>query len=324
MGINTIASTATGMDARDLVPIFSLTTSVRDSYVYRNLAGALGQMLEDRMTTVYFSFLVFVLFLGLVGPVVAPYDYEETHLSEDGEILRLEGPSADHPLGTNATGQDVLSLILYGARPTVITGLLGGALIIGIGMTIGITAGYVGGRVESVLMRFTDLVYGIPLIPFAIVLLAFFGIGFYSSVVVIGLILWRGNARVLRSQVLQIKERPFVLAAKATGASTPRIIAKHIFPNVASMAVLFFALGIGYTIIIQAGLAFIGVSDPTVPAWGNIIRNAYDSGYMDVAWWWSLTPGILISLTVLSTFMFGRGYESLSGQVDDTGFVGAG
>lgn len=312
------------MDVQALERLFSVIRSPRESYVYRNLAGALGQMLEDRMTMVYFSFLMFVLFLGLVGPALAPYEYDETHLTDDGDILRLEGPSAEHPLGTNATGQDVLSLILYGARPTVITGLLGGALIIGIGMSIGITAGYVGGRVENVLMRFTDLVYGIPLIPFAIVLLAFFGVGFYSSVVVIGLILWRGNARVLRSQVLQIKERPFVLAARATGASTPRIIAKHIFPNVASMAVLFFALGIGYTIIIQAGLAFIGVSDPTVPAWGNMIRNAYDSGYMDVAWWWSLTPGILISLTVLSTFMFGRGYESLSGQVDDKELVGTG
>ncbi len=312
------------MDVQILRRISSVLESLRDGYIYRNLAGGLGQMLEDRMTTVYFSFLVFVLLLGLVGPVIAPYDYDETHMTEDGEILRLEGPSSDHLLGTNATGQDVLSLILYGARPTVITGLLGGALIIGIGMTIGITAGYVGGRTESVLMRFTDLVYGIPLIPFAIVLLAFFGIGFYSSVIVIGLILWRGNARVLRSQVLQIKERPFVLAAKATGASTPRIILKHIFPNVASMAVLFFALGVGYTIIIQAGLAFIGVSDPTVPAWGNMVRNAYDSGYMDVAWWWSLIPGLLISLTVLSTFMFGRGYESLSGQVDDKELVGTG
>lgn len=302
----------------------SSLSSVRGNYIFRNLGGALGQMLEDRMTLVYFSFLVFVLVLGLVGPLLAPYEYDETHLTEDGDILRLEGPSSDHLLGTTATGEDVLSLVLYGARPTVITGLLGGALIIGIGMTIGITAGYVGGRVESVLMRFTDLVYGIPLIPFAIVLLAFFGVGFYSSVVVIGLVLWRGNARVLRSQVLQIKERPFVLAARTTGASTFRIIAKHIFPNVASMAVLFFALGVGYTIIIQAGLAFIGVSDPTVPAWGNMIRNAYNSGYMDVAWWWSLTPGLLISMTVLSTFMFGRGYESLSGQAEDKELVRAG
>ena len=298
--------------------------SIRSHYVIRNLVGGLRTMLEDRMTTIYFGFLVFVLVLGLVGPMIAPYEYDTIHTNEEGEILRFEGPSQEHPLGTNDMGQDVLSLILYGARPTVITGLLGGGMIIGIGMGIGITAGYVGGWVENVLMRFTDLVYGIPLIPFAIVLIAFFGVSFYSSVVVIGLILWRGNARVLRSQVLQIKERPFVLAAKATGASTPRIIAKHIFPNVASMAVLFFALGIGYTIIIQAGLAFIGVSDPAVPSWGNMVRNAYNSGYMSVAWWWSLTPGLLISLTVLSTFMFGRGYESLSGQADEGAFVEAG
>ena len=290
---------------------------LRSHYLVRNLTGGLSKMLEDRTTTVYFLFLVVVLVLGLVGPAVAPYEYDETLYDEEGQLERLAEPSLEHPLGTTDTGEDVLSRVLYGARPTVITGLLGGGLIIGIGMSIGITAGYVGGRVENVLMRFTDVMYGVPLIPFAIVLVAFFGVGFLESIVVIGLVLWRGNARVLRSQVLQIKERPFVLAARTTGASTWRIVFKHIFPNVASMAVLFFALGVGYSIIIQAGLAFIGVSNPYVPSWGIMVRNAYDSGYMASAWWWSVVPGVLISLTVLSTFMFGRGYEALSGQAQD-------
>ncbi|NHN42923.1 ABC transporter permease [Halorubellus sp. JP-L1] len=299
------------------IPLPNLLANVRDHYLLRNVTNGISKMLEDRMTTVYFLFLVTVLVLGLVGPHIAPYEYDETLYTDDGEVNRLAEPSLEHPLGTNDVGQDVLSRVLNGAQPTVITGLLGGGLIIGIGMTIGITAGYVGGRVENVLMRFTDVMYGVPLIPFAIVLVAFFGVGFIESIVVIGLVLWRGNARVLRSQVLQIKERPFVLAARTTGASRSRIIFKHIFPNVASMAVLFFALGVGYSIIIQAGLAFIGVSNPYVPSWGIMVRNAYDSGYMATAWWWSVVPGVLISLTVLSTFMFGRGYETLSGQAQD-------
>ncbi|MEF8903946.1 MAG: ABC transporter permease, partial [Haloarculaceae archaeon] len=187
--------------------------NLADSYVVRNVYGALSLMIEDRTTAVYFAFLVGVLILGLVGPALAPYQYSESLYTEDDELKRSLAPSAEHPLGTTDTGQDVLSRILYGARPTVITGLLGGSMIIGIGMTIGVTAGYFGGWVDTVLMRFTDVVYGVPLIPFAIVLIALFGVGFIESIVVIGLLLWRGNARVLRSQVLQIKERPFVMAA---------------------------------------------------------------------------------------------------------------
>lgn len=295
-----------------------------DHYVVRNVLGALSIMIEDRSTAVYFAFLVVVLVAGIVGPAIAPYQYNESLYSEDGELLRSEPPSLAHPLGTTDVGQDVLSRILYGARPTVITGLLGGSMIIGIGMTIGVTAGYFGGTIDSVLMRFTDIVYGVPLIPFAIVLIALFGVGFIPSIVVIGLLLWRGNARVLRSQVLQIKERPFVMAARSTGASDLRIIVKHILPNVASMAVLFFALGVGYTIIIQASLAFIGVSNPFIPSWGVMVRNAYNSGLMSTAWWWSAPPGLLIAMTVLSTFMFGRGYENIAGEGDDEAFVQAG
>ena len=298
--------------------------TVRDSYVVRNLTSGLRNIFQDRTTAVYFSILLFVIIMGLVGPAIAPHQYDEVQYTDDGDINRLAEPSVKHPLGTTDVGHDVLSRILVGARPTVITGLLGGAMIIGIGMTIGVTAGYVGGTVENVLMRMTDLVYGVPLIPFAIVLVALFSVGFTESIVVIGLILWRGNARVLRSQVLQIRERPFILAAKSTGASTPRIILKHVLPNIASMAILFFAIGVGYTILIQAGLAFLGVSDPFVPSWGIMVRNAFNSGFMDVAWWWSIPPGVLISVTVLSTFMFGRSYETAAGEGSDEAIIQAG
>jgi peptide/nickel transport system permease protein len=290
----------------------------KNHYVIRNLLGALSLMVEDRSTVMYLGFLILVLLMGLLGPALAPYQYDETLRDENGEIIRTAPPSLDHPLGTTDSGYDVLSRIMVGAQPTVVTGLVGGSLIIGIGMFVGITAGYVGGRVDDVLMRITDVAYGVPLIPFAIVLVTLIGVGFIQSVVVIGLLLWRGSARVLRSQVLQIKERPFVLSAKAAGASRLRIVVKHILPNVATMAILFFTIGIGYSIILQAGLAFIGVSSPFVPSWGIMLRNAYNSGLMSTAWWWSLPPGLLIGLTVLSTFMFGRGYERVAGQTDES------
>jgi peptide/nickel transport system permease protein len=296
---------------------FSSTDQLSDNYVVRNLRNGLRNMIVSRSSKVYFSILVTIILLGIFGPAIAPYDIDKS-MYVDGDLLRAAPPSLDHPLGTTIEGYDIFSRVLHGARPTVIAGLLGGALIIAIGASIGITAGYMGGRVDSILMRITDFAYSVPLIPFAIVLIAFFDIGFIRTIVVIGLLLWRGNARVLRSQVLQIKEQPYVQSAIAMGASKPRIIIKHVLPNVLSMGILFFALGMGYTIIIQASLAFIGVSDPFVPSWGIMIRNAYNSGLLTEQWTWSIVPGLLISITVLATFMFGREYEAVSGQTDDT------
>jgi peptide/nickel transport system permease protein len=260
--------------------------------------------------------------LAVAGDLIAPYGYQEIHISGSG-VMRAASPSIAHPLGTTSNGYDVLSRVIIGARPTIITALLGGAMISSIGLSIGVTSGYMGGRIDNLLMRFTDIAYSVPLIPFAIVILAYLGVGFIESVVVIGLLLWRGSARVLRSQVLQIRERPYIMAAKATGASSPRIIFKHVIPNIAPMAILFFAMGMGWAVVMQAGLAFIGVSDPFVPSWGIIIRNAYDSGYLGDQPFWAIVPGLMIALTVLSAFILGREFETeegstIAGQTGDT------
>jgi len=296
-------------------PVSRLKQIFPSNYL-RNVLRALKLMVGDRATLLYFIILLVVLTLGVIGPSIAPYEYNEATYT-DGDINRLESPSLDHPLGTTSLGYDVLSRLLYGARPTVITGLLGGTLIITLGLSVGLVAGYVGGRVESFLMRLTDFAYGVPLIPFAIVMAGLLGVGFLESIAIIGLILWRGSARVIRSQILQIKERPFILAARSTGASRLRILRVHILPNVASMAILFFAMGIGYSIIIQAGLAFVGVSDPFVPSWGVMVRNAYKSAAIG-SWWWSVPPSLAISFTVTATFMFGRSYERLVGKTEDS------
>ena len=274
----------------------------------------LRNLLRERITKFAFACLLFILLIGLVGPAIAPYDYAAQQRTADGQLNRYAQPSVEHPLGTNDRGEDVLSRLLVGARATLITGLLAGSLMLAIGLFVGVTAGYVGGRTESLLMRFVDFIYGIPFIPFAIVLITFFGAGFYTTIAIIGLVLWRFIARVIRSQVLQIKQRPYIMAAKASGASTPWIIRKHILPNIANMAALFFAMGVGLAILEQAGLSFIGVTDPFTPTWGIMIRNAHQSGRVAGAWWWSFPPGIMISLTVLSLYLLGRGYEGAGGE----------
>ena len=270
-------------------------------YKFRNLSP---------MVQLAAAYLFGIIVVGLLGPEFAPYEPGAQHLNDDGSLRNTEAPSRDHWLGTTNRGEDVFSRLVVGARPTVIAGLLGGGIVITIGVTVGVIAGYFGGKIDSVLMRFTDLVYGVPVIPTAIVLAAFFGTGFITSIIAIGLVLWRGAARVIRSQVLQIKQRPFVQAAQATGASTERIIFRHIFPNVITMAILFFALAVADVIIIQAGLAFIGISDPFVPSWGIMLRNAYQGGALGRAFWWSIPPGVLIATTVLASYTIGRSLES--------------
>ena len=293
-------------------------TSVIQDYSESDLGivfrGTLRKLLQERITQLAFVTLILILLMGAFGPMLAPYDYNAQQRTADGGLDRYASPSIDHPLGTNDRGEDVLSRLLMGARATVITGLLAGTLMLSIGVTIGVTAAYVGGRTDSLLMRFVDLMYGIPFIPFAIVLIAFFGAGFYTTIAIIGLVLWRFIARVIRAQVLQIKQRPYIMAAKASGASTPWIIRKHILPNIASMAALFFAMGVGLAILEQAGLSFLGVVNPFIPTWGVMLRNVQQSGRIAEVWWWSFPPGIMISLTVLSLYLLGRGYESVSGK----------
>lgn len=287
---------------------------IRAHYAIRNFLNALALMVSERSTLIYLGFLLFVVALAIFGPTIAPYEPDARMTDAQGNLLRTAPPSVSHPLGTTDVGYDVLSRIIIGARPTAIAGVIGGTLTVVIGLAVGVTAGYAGGIVDDVLMRFTDLVYSVPILVFALVLVGFLGIGFLQSVVVIGLLLWRGSARVFRAQVLQIKERPYILAAKSSGGSSPRIVFMHILPNMASMITLFFATGVGYTIILQAGLSFLGVANPFTPSWGVMIRNAFSSGSMASAWWWSVPPGILLSLTVMSTFMFGRSYERVVGS----------
>lgn len=282
--------------------------SVQEHYLFRNFRSSLRLYLSDTLTVTFLIGFLFVLFIAVFGPRLAPYGPNEI-LFSNGGIVELQPPSTAHPLGTTSRGQDVLSRLLYGARPTLTTGLAGGLIIVSLGLVVGVSAGYYGGRVDDVLMRLTDFAFGVPLIPTAIVLAAYFGVGFWSTIVVIGLLLWRNNARVFRSQVLQIREREHVQAAQMLGASDRYIITRHILPNMGGMIALFFALGTGLTIIISASLAFLGFADLSLPSWGLMLRNAYQSGYMATAWWWTLPSGFAISLTVLCIFMLGRGYE---------------
>lgn len=285
-----------------------LLSRFRENYFLRNIRSSAKLYLSDNLTVAFLLGFLFFVFLAVFGQELAPYEPNRTFL-DGGQIAKLQPPSAEHPLGTTAVGTDILSRLMYGARPTLLTGFAGGTVVITLGLLVGVSAGYYGGTIDDVLMRITDFVYSVPLIPVALVFASYFGVGTWMIVFTVGFILWRGNARIFRSQVLQIKEREHVRAAKVLGASDWYILTRHVLPSIGGMITLFYALGIGITILITASLAFLGFADVGTPTWGLMLRNAYDSGYMMDAWWWTFSSGGAITLTVLCIYMIGRGYE---------------
>lgn len=255
--------------------------------------------------------LLFVL-MALFGPTVAPYEPTERQFTEDGGWASNEGPSAAHPLGTTDSAHDILSQLLYGARVALFAGFLTAVLVGGVGTFAGILAGYYRGMVESVVMRIVDLAYGVPFLPFAIVLVIVLQPSIVNVVIAISLLLWRETARIVRSEVLTIRELPMIEAAKASGANDTRIILYHVFPKVLPTTVLYSVFAVGWAILTEAGLSFLGLSDPNLVSWGRMLQEAYVSQALQLgAWYWILPPGLCIMLLVLSIYLISQGIEEL-------------
>ncbi len=255
--------------------------------------------------------LALFFMLAVFAPYVAPYGpYEETfHL--DGELAYLEPPSLGHPFGTTMMGRDVLSQMIWGTRRTLVIAVaaaFGAALV---GTNVGLIAGYYGGAIDTALMRLTDIAYGIPFIPFAMIAIMMLGRGDMILIVVISSILWRTTSRVIRSQVLTLKERPFVAAAKSMGASSARIIYRHIAPNVLPLSFLYTLIIAGDAVLVEASLSFLGLGNPNTISWGQVLFYCFSSQRMRTAWWWSLFPGTAIVVLVLSAFFIGCSYEEI-------------
>lgn len=256
--------------------------------------------------------LAIVVLVAVFANWLSPYDPLVNHFDAAGQLRRLEPPSVAHWLGTTYYGLDVLAQLIHGTRIVLIVGITCAVLIALIGTNIGLVAGYYGGRIETVLMRATDLAFGIPFIPFAVVLVALLGPSLWNTIIAISLLMWRSTARVIRSQVLSLRERGFVKAARIAGASDLRILYIHIFPNVLPMALLYVAFDIAWAVLAEASIAFLGFGDPQQTSWGQMLYLAYVSGSIRQAWWWTIPPGATLSLFVISVFLIGREYERLA------------
>ncbi|HBB18181.1 MAG TPA: ABC transporter permease [Syntrophus sp. (in: bacteria)] len=284
---------------------------IRSSFrsVIQFLLGGIRILREDRVGMVSAVVLTFFIFLAVAGPSIAPYPPSETIYLENGMQARLLPPSLKHPFGTTNMGQDVFSQTIVGARIAVFIGLISALFIVLIGTNVGLIAGYFGKSVDDILMRITDVAYGIPFIPFAIVLVTLMGVGTLNIILAITTLMWRTTARVIRSQVLSLRERPFVWAAKVAGAGHFRLLYIHIAPNVLPLSLLYMAFGVAWGIMAEASLGFLGLGDPEKISWGQMLYFAFRSGAIRTAWWWVVPPGLSIILVVASCYLVGRTFE---------------
>ena len=278
------------------------------AYVFQASAEVLRR---DRLALVGMIIYLFFIAIAVFAPWIAPYDPLEV-VQEEGIWLANEKPSARFLLGTTNLGRDIFSQLIFGARTALLVGFSAAVAVAIIGTVVGLVAGYYGGWVDALLMRLADIAFGIPFLPLVIVLVAFLEPSIWNVVAAMALLLWRDTARVIRSQVLTVKERTFVSAAKVSGASDLRILFLHIAPSILPLSFLYGSLAIGWAILTEASVSFLGFGDPNVVSWGFMLQDAFVSQAMSRgAYYWILPPGACIMLSVMAGFFIGRGYEEV-------------
>ncbi|MCL2484506.1 MAG: ABC transporter permease [Endomicrobia bacterium] len=263
------------------------------------------KIFKNKAAFISIVFIAIVVFIAVFAPFIAPYDPASQDLSN-----RLAAPSAVHLLGTDDLGRDVFSRMVYGARVSMSVGFFAAFLTVLIGAVLGMLSGYFGGATDSIIMRFTDIVLCFPTFFLILLVIAFFEPNIYSVMIVIGLTSWTGLARIVRAEVLSIREREFVLASKMLAVSKPRLFFVHILPNIISPIIVYAAIAVGGAILIESGLSFLGLGvQPPMSSWGQILMQGKD--YIYVAWWLSVFPGMVILLTVLSFNLIGEALRDI-------------
>jgi peptide/nickel transport system permease protein len=256
------------------------------------------------METVGAAMVLSLAILAIFAPALAPHDPTQAVAETFGNP---GAPSLAFPLGTDQLGRDVLSRIVFGARITLTIGVAATAIMMTIGVAIGLVSGFFGGVADFLLMRFTDVVLTLPGLLLAMALVTVLGPSLLSVLGVIGLISWTGIARVVRAETLSMAQRDFVMAARALGAPSPRLIGRHVFPNVLPIIIVMAALGTSGALLLDAALSFLGLGvPPPTPSWGRMIEEA--NTYFLTAPWLAAFPGLAIFYAVLGFNLLGYGF----------------
>jgi peptide/nickel transport system permease protein len=256
---------------------------------------------RNKMAMAGLALVLGMFAVSLAAPWLAPYDPSHIELK-----AVLMPPSFEHPLGTDTLGRDVFSRIIYGARVSLKVGFVAVGLATLIGLIIGAVAGFYGGWVDFWLMRLVDLMLCFPSFFLILAVIAILEPSIWNIMVVIGLTSWMGVARLVRAEFLSLREREFVVAAKALGASDTRLMMRHMLPNALAPVMVSATLGVAGAILTESALSFLGLGvQPPTPSWGNILTAGKDN--IEIAWWLSLFPGLAILITVMSYNLLGEG-----------------
>lgn len=272
------------------------------------LAHGFVQTLREvlRQPTAIVGLVIVGLFVlsAVFAPWLQPYS------TTDASCAVFEPPSSAHWFGCDDGGVDVLSLVILGGRVSMIVGLFATIIAMVLGAGVGLLSGYFGGATDSILMRITDYFLVIPQIVLMIVIAAVWGPSLSHVVVVIGILMWTGTARVVRAQVMSLRERVYVKRVESLGASHTRIIARHILPQVGPLLVANTVLAITVAIFNETALAFLGLSDPTATTWGTIMEHAFDRAATSAGAWWAIVPaGTAVALFIVGCYLIGRSIE---------------
>lgn len=288
------------------------TESPRPAAIVARSPWALGlrRLRRDRVAMVCLGVIVLIVAVAVFAPVFAALtghppneQYRQTGLTADG---LPRGPRTTFWLGTDDLGRDILVRIAYGARVSLLVGVASTALTVAVGVVIGIAAGYLGGIVDTVLARLIDVVLSVPFLLVAIALVSITGPSLTITVLVIGFFSWASVARIVRGQVLSLREREFVEAARSLGAGTARIMFVDVLPNVLAPVIVYTTLLIPVVIVVQATLSFLGLGlAPPTADWGGMISEA--QAYYTTAWWFIVFPGAALLITTLAFNLFGDG-----------------
>jgi len=267
--------------------------------------GFLLRTLRNRPAAVVGAvILVVVAIVAVLAPWIAPYGLH----TQVGPVFGR--PSWTHPFGLDDGGIDMVTLLMWGARISLVVGFAATLVSMLIGGTIGVTAGYFGGKVDGVLMRITDYFLVIPDVPLMIVVAAIWGPSLFHIVIVIGILLWTSTARVIRAQVKSVRERVYVKRARALGAGHVRIVMRHVLPQVAPLLIANTVLTIAVAVFDETALAFLGLGDPSRISLGKVIENAFQRAAISSGAWWAIVPpGVVVALLILSCSLLGQALE---------------
>ena len=262
---------------------------------------ALDRLISNKLSLIGSLYILFIIFLALITPFIAPYDYAYQNLE-----LGPSPPSAEHWLGTDTLGRDLLTRMMYGSRVSLMVGFLATIVALTIGVTWGTVAGFGGGKVDTIMMRIVDILYGIPFIIFVILLMVIFGRNLILLFMAIGAVEWLTMARIVRSQVMSLSKQEFILAAEAMGVSKTGIIYKHLIPNTIGPVIVYATLTVPQIMLLEAFLSFLGLGvQAPLSSWGLLIRDGAVS--MEEYWWLLIFPSLAFSLTLFSLNFIGDG-----------------